>query len=173
MLLVVKWLLDAAGSRAGGQLSRPALLPHWRVTPPNACSSSHPTIPPDHPRLAHRPGGGVGGRPGPAPRAGRPPRRRGRAARPPGGRPSCAAAHPHRRRPEGAGAVTGWRDRAACVAPAIDPELFFPAKRVCARCPVRVECLADALACMPTHDDGIRGGLTLTERRALRRERVR
>ena len=77
--------------------------------------------------------------------------------------------------------MTGWRDRAACVAPAIDPELFFPdkggsvkpAKRVCARCPVRVECLDDALACMPTHDDGIRGGLTLTERRALRRERVR
>lgn len=58
----------------------------------------------------------------------------------------------------------------------MDPELFFPApgqrgkaaraKRVCARCPVRAACLADALA---THDEyGIRGGLTPNERRMER-----
>lgn len=55
----------------------------------------------------------------------------------------------------------GWRARAGCVD--VDPELFFPvgesgcaveaqvaaAKTVCARCPVRSECLADSLSGMP------------------------
>jgi WhiB family redox-sensing transcriptional regulator len=68
-----------------------------------------------------------------------------------------------------------WRQRAACAAPDVDPELFFPekggaagpAKRICADCPVKAPCLADALA---THDEhGIRGGLTVRERRRLRR----
>lgn len=72
----------------------------------------------------------------------------------------------------------GWRDRAACLG--VDPELFFPvadtgpahvaqveaAKAVCAGCPVVAECLAEALARIP---DGIAGGLTAAERRALRR----
>lgn len=58
-----------------------------------------------------------------------------------------------------------------------DPEAFFPekggtpepAKRVCARCEVRAECLAYAL----THDEryGIWGGMTEHERRRLRRSR--
>jgi hypothetical protein len=62
----------------------------------------------------------------------------------------------------------------------VDPELFFPvaeagpvldahvatAKTVCARCPVRAECLAEALARIPY---GIAGGLTEDERRALGR----
>jgi WhiB family redox-sensing transcriptional regulator len=58
----------------------------------------------------------------------------------------------------------------------VDPELFFPAKgehgkaarakQVCARCPVRAACLADAMA---TRDQfGIRGGLTPNERRLER-----
>jgi WhiB family redox-sensing transcriptional regulator len=76
----------------------------------------------------------------------------------------------------------GWRRRAACAAPGVDPELFFPAPgqhgkaaratRVCARCPVRTACLADALA---TRDEyGIRGGLTPKERQRERlRERLR
>ncbi len=71
---------------------------------------------------------------------------------------------------------SAWRDRAACVALGVDPEVFFPdrggsarpAKRVCARCPVRAACLADALATPVVHDEGIRGGLTPSERRALR-----
>ncbi len=78
----------------------------------------------------------------------------------------------------------GWRRRAACAAPGVDPELFFPApgqhgkaaraKRVCARCPVRVACLADALAIPPGEDHGIRGGLTPKERQHQRlRRRVR
>ncbi len=70
-----------------------------------------------------------------------------------------------------------WRTRAACLG--VDPELFFPvaeagpvydaqivaAKAVCARCPVRPECLAEALVRIPY---GIAGGLTEDERRALR-----
>ena len=52
-----------------------------------------------------------------------------------------------------------WRERAACRS-GVDPDLFFPvaesgaarngqvraAKAVCARCPVRSDCLAEALA---------------------------
>lgn len=71
----------------------------------------------------------------------------------------------------------GWRDRAACRG--MDPELFFPAgesgpmhdaqvaaaKAVCAGCPVRAVCLAEALARIPY---GIAGGLTEQERRRLR-----
>lgn len=76
-----------------------------------------------------------------------------------------------------------WRTRAACrPGSGVDPELFFPvatdtagpvydaqvaaAKAVCARCPVVAECLAEALAGIP---DGIAGGLTEVERRALTR----
>ena len=69
-----------------------------------------------------------------------------------------------------------WRQRAACRA--VDPDLFFPstesgpvydrqvgaAKAVCARCPVRAECLAEALVRLPY---GIAGGLTEHERRRL------
>jgi WhiB family redox-sensing transcriptional regulator len=46
-----------------------------------------------------------------------------------------------------------WRESAVCAG--VDPELFFPAKgdayaasrarRICAACPVRMECLEDAL----------------------------
>lgn len=74
--------------------------------------------------------------------------------------------------------VVDWRQRAACAAPDVDPEWFFPepghtanlARQVCARCPVKAPCLADALAWSDEH--GIRGGLTPRERRRLR-ERTR
>lgn len=80
----------------------------------------------------------------------------------------------------GAGpASAGWRERAACLGIA-DPDLFFPvaeagpvlagqeaaAKAVCARCVVRVECLAFALVALP---EGIAGGATAAERHAHRR----
>lgn len=64
-----------------------------------------------------------------------------------------------------------WRDLALCRQ--VDPEIFFPdkggstkeAKRVCANCEVREECLTDALS----HDDrfGVRAGLSVRERRKL------
>ena len=72
-----------------------------------------------------------------------------------------------------------WRLRGACGNE--DPELFFPvgetsstskrqieqAKSVCAVCPVRSRCLAEALANSDTY--GIWGGTSEDERRKLRR----
>jgi WhiB family redox-sensing transcriptional regulator len=65
-----------------------------------------------------------------------------------------------------------WREASLCAQ--TDAAAFFPevggrataARRVCAACPVRMDCLLDALA----HRDvtfGVRGGLTPTQRRAL------
>ncbi|MFI8181066.1 WhiB family transcriptional regulator [Actinacidiphila glaucinigra] len=79
-----------------------------------------------------------------------------------------------------------WRDAAACSEE--DPELFFPisgsglgmvqigeAKAVCGRCPVTFQCLEWALGAGPM--EGVWGGTTESERRALRgrttRERLR
>lgn len=72
-----------------------------------------------------------------------------------------------------------WRIRAACRA--ADPELFFPsgttalagkqameAKAVCARCPIRGECLGWAMETKQDH--GVWGGLDEFERRAARRQ---
>ncbi|MFI6039474.1 WhiB family transcriptional regulator [Streptomyces sp. NPDC051315] len=69
-----------------------------------------------------------------------------------------------------------WRELAACRSE--DPELFFPvtedgaslpqierARQVCRRCPVLHECRAWALRCGET--DGVWGGLTARQRRAL------
>ena len=77
---------------------------------------------------------------------------------------------------------TFWRDGAECRVE--DPELFFPegrsgsalqqtieAKRVCARCDVRAECLSYALE--NNIDDGVWGGLSEDERRALKRRNTR
>ncbi len=68
----------------------------------------------------------------------------------------------------------GWPDRALCAE--VDPELFFPdkgesprpAKRVCASCEVRAECLQDALDRRESF--GIWGGLSERERRVLARQ---
>jgi WhiB family redox-sensing transcriptional regulator len=71
-----------------------------------------------------------------------------------------------------------WRHFAACLDE--DPELFFPvgdtgpallqvveARAVCARCPVRVECLTWALETGQNY--GVWGGYTEDERRELKR----
>ena len=67
-----------------------------------------------------------------------------------------------------------WQDRALCAQ--TDPEAFFPekggstreAKRVCAKCEVRQDCLDYALE----HDErfGIWGGLSERDRRRMRRQ---
>lgn len=75
-----------------------------------------------------------------------------------------------------------WMTDAACRDE--DTELFFPiggseefaaqiedAKAVCQACPVRADCLLDALD--RPHKYGIWGGLTETERANLRRQRQR
>jgi WhiB family transcriptional regulator, redox-sensing transcriptional regulator len=74
-----------------------------------------------------------------------------------------------------------WRDRAACAAPGISPDLFFPdpgqrgkvarARRVCARCPVQQPCLEEALAMPAWLDEGVRAGLTAKDRSTLRSRR--
>jgi WhiB family redox-sensing transcriptional regulator len=65
-----------------------------------------------------------------------------------------------------------WREDALCAQ--TDPEIFFPeiganatpARRICTRCPVRTQCLTDALESRDIAF-GVRGGLTPTQRRAL------
>ena len=66
-----------------------------------------------------------------------------------------------------------WRDYAACQE--VDGEAFYPekgestraAKKVCAGCFVREQCLAYALA--TNQDWGVWGGLSVRERRRLKR----
>ncbi|MFC8278393.1 WhiB family transcriptional regulator [Streptomyces sp. NPDC057271] len=71
-----------------------------------------------------------------------------------------------------------WQSDAACAAPNVDPDYFFPeekitkfsgagsrAKRICADCPVRDECLRAALD--GREAAGIWGGLSPLERYAL------
>jgi hypothetical protein len=74
-----------------------------------------------------------------------------------------------RLRPAPSGAVLGaWTEQALCTK--ADPEIFFPpkgdagkhAKRICAQCPVRAECLDYAIAADEKH--GIWGGLNRAER---------
>ena len=71
-----------------------------------------------------------------------------------------------------------WATDAACAG--ADPALFYPtehagaseiraAKRVCAGCPVRVECLHYAIDNGEAY--GIWGGMTLKERRRYARKR--
>jgi WhiB family redox-sensing transcriptional regulator len=79
-----------------------------------------------------------------------------------------------------------WVEQAACAG--VDPDLFFPdrgaslagdvdehvdvadARRVCAGCPVRVECLEYALEAGEKF--GVWGGTSEKERRAMRRQRL-
>ncbi len=67
-----------------------------------------------------------------------------------------------------------WTSRAACQGR--DPDSLFVqgaaqnrAKRLCSACPVRTECLADALD--NRVEFGVWGGMTERERRALLRRR--
>jgi WhiB family transcriptional regulator, redox-sensing transcriptional regulator len=75
-----------------------------------------------------------------------------------------------------------WRDRAACLG--VDPELFFPigntgpalsqieeAKTVCHRCEVVEPCLSWAME--SRQEDGVWGGLSADERRAVKRRNAR
>ena len=78
--------------------------------------------------------------------------------------------------------------RPACARRGVDPELFFPegytsahtrqidaARALCAACPARTACLADAMRAEAGKPHpfrhGIRGGLTPTERTALSKAR--
>lgn len=75
---------------------------------------------------------------------------------------------------QAAGLDRTWSARAACIG--VDPDELFvtgaaqrDAARLCRSCPVRLECLADALdSCA---EFGVWGGLTERQRRALLRRR--
>jgi len=75
-----------------------------------------------------------------------------------------------------------WRNRAACLD--VNPELFFPighadpafhqinnAKVICRRCEVADTCLRWAMHSQ--QDDGVWGGLSVDERRTLKRRNAR
>jgi WhiB family redox-sensing transcriptional regulator len=69
-----------------------------------------------------------------------------------------------------------WAARAACGCGKVAPDALFvegaaqrDARAVCTGCPVRLECLADALD--SRMDFGVWGGMTERERRALLRRR--
>lgn len=71
-------------------------------------------------------------------------------------------------------AVPEWHRQAECAGEPIET-FFIPrggstkrAYELCGRCPVRAECLADALA-DPELDHGIRGGYSADARKAKRR----
>ncbi|WP_374118694.1 WhiB family transcriptional regulator [Streptomyces sp. 8L] len=77
-----------------------------------------------------------------------------------------------------AGLNTDWRGQGACRT--ADPDLFFPdghtiplrileAKRICARCPIQVECRTSALKRREPY--GVWGGLTEDERKVTLRKR--
>lgn len=71
----------------------------------------------------------------------------------------------------------GWRARAACAR--TSTEVFYPegwrrddvevARDWCRRCPVRVDCLQEALSWPVSQDFGIWGATTEAERRGLRK----
>jgi Transcription factor WhiB len=70
---------------------------------------------------------------------------------------------------------TSWHASAACrgltgLMFASGSHEVARARAICCCCPAISECLAeaDALACRGSEDDGIRGALTATERRARR-----
>lgn len=73
-----------------------------------------------------------------------------------------------------------WTEKAACRF--AEPEVFFPvpenersladARKVCGSCPVRQECLDEALRVPADKDHGVWGGMTTDERRYLRRKQV-
>ena len=80
------------------------------------------------------------------------------------------------------GSATNWRSIGACLS--ADPDLFFPissvgpaerqiarAKKICAGCAVRRECLEFALSHDPIY--GIWGGTTADDRQRERRRKRR
>ena len=91
---------------------------------------------------------------------------------------TIAASRPRTSRNPARPAIGYWTERAACRAPGVDPEVFFPAsdnpplaqlsaaREICARCPVRAPCLEWALC--TGEAAGIWAGTTPAERRFLR-----
>lgn len=74
------------------------------------------------------------------------------------------------------GSYEDWYDLAACTAPGVDPDWWFPergasrerdrAKAICHSCPVKDQCCASAVAHEEQH--GLFGGMSLPDRRKWR-----
>ena len=73
-----------------------------------------------------------------------------------------------------------WRNLAACNQPDVDPVWFdgdrdqvpTRAMRICAGCPVRVNCLLEALSLPSSDDSGVWGGTTAAARKEVRMKRM-
>ena len=66
----------------------------------------------------------------------------------------------------------GWRDRAACVGMTDldwDGDLRFSLFAICMSCPVKAECLVEALDHEERSDAGVWGGTGPEERRRIRK----
>ena len=66
----------------------------------------------------------------------------------------------------------GWRDRAACVGMTgldWDGDLRFSLFAICMDCPVKMECLVEALDHEERSDAGVWGGTGPEERRRIRK----
>jgi hypothetical protein len=74
-------------------------------------------------------------------------------------------------------AKSKYLDYSEAICAQTDPEAFFPesgestryAKSICAKCPVRTDCLLEALA--NGYTDGVWGGLSPRERQQLKRNK--
>ena len=74
-----------------------------------------------------------------------------------------------------------WIERAACNQPDVEPSWFdvseqgmrpIEALRICRGCPVRLNCLAEALGRPSSDDSGVWGGTTHRNRREVRAGRM-
>ena len=69
-----------------------------------------------------------------------------------------------------------WQDRAACNGKQhldwFGESLTFETARLCNDCPVKFDCLMEALARNENEDIGIWGGTTLSQRRAIRAKKT-
>lgn len=75
--------------------------------------------------------------------------------------------------------MDNWRLQAACRPDHIDPDWFHPttdipieAMRVCVNCPVRTDCLNEALNTKVSDDSGVWGGTTALARIQIRQGRL-
>lgn len=76
-----------------------------------------------------------------------------------------------------------WRDEALCATGEHDPDMWFPeggdwrpalqARAICQFCPVRMQCMAEAMSMPPRECMGIWGGLGMNARLRIVKARNR
>lgn len=72
--------------------------------------------------------------------------------------------------------MIGWREKAACSGLYLHEwtrdEITVAMARLCMGCPVRLECLGEALGRSQNDDAGVWGGTTAVQRFAIRERRL-